>query len=384
MNKTNSYIIIFLLLISYIYSQSNDNDNDNELINQKNKTCTLFEECKNCSFCGNSSNDYSECNFGNIFCHHSDKDNYEYNIPLKDKYGIFFRYDNEINLFCGNEKISLNKMKDSFQILETKFNNNILSKSLHCDYIISNDFYIDNDEDSATLTLEIKNLNSDSDIYIDQNKQLKFTLYMIYKTTANSLRFINLTDNGIRSFQYNRNLDKISELELLIDFENDISSSIEESLIISIITKNQSQKTRLIYIIILVICAILILLIIVLIILYVYIKRKMENDYLQGIEQERREKEEKIKKNKELIQKLFEGNLKGKIFDQKIKAIGCETCTICIEELKIGESIVSITPCNHIFHFECLKKCFETNILNPKCPNCNNDQLSAIKFNIIR
>ena len=32
--------------------------------------------------------------------------------------------------------------------------------------------------------------------------------------------------------------------------------------------------------------------------------------------------------------------------------------------------MVSITPCNHIFHYECIKKWIDDNVLNPLCPNC--------------
>ena len=46
-------------------------------------------------------------------------------------------------------------------------------------------------------------------------------------------------------------------------------------------------------------------------------------------------------------------------------------CTICIEEFKEGKSKVSFTPCQHVFHYKCLKDWLMKNVLNPKCPNCN-------------
>jgi hypothetical protein len=47
------------------------------------------------------------------------------------------------------------------------------------------------------------------------------------------------------------------------------------------------------------------------------------------------------------------------------------TCTICIENFKGNISKVSITPCNHIFHYKCLSNWLIKNVINPKCPNCN-------------
>ena len=42
-------------------------------------------------------------------------------------------------------------------------------------------------------------------------------------------------------------------------------------------------------------------------------------------------------------------------------------CTICIEEFKEGKSKVSFTPCQHVFHYKCLKDWLMKNVLNPKC-----------------
>ena len=49
----------------------------------------------------------------------------------------------------------------------------------------------------------------------------------------------------------------------------------------------------------------------------------------------------------------------------------CNVCTICIEEFKVDKSKVSITPCQHVFHFQCLSDWLMKNLINPKCPNCN-------------
>ena len=46
-------------------------------------------------------------------------------------------------------------------------------------------------------------------------------------------------------------------------------------------------------------------------------------------------------------------------------------CTICLEEFKIGVDKVSITPCNHVFHFKCMRDWLRKENTTYKCPICN-------------
>ena len=73
-----------------------------------------------------------------------------------------------------------------------------------------------------------------------------------------------------------------------------------------------------------------------------------------------------IKNNKIIIVKYEEKYIKE--FD--------EMCTICLEKFQI-EEFVCITPCEHIFHKECLLKSLNAikNKDKLKCPNCNQNLL---------
>lgn len=356
-----SYFFLILFLSIYL-AQSEDSG----------ISCTLSEDCKNCEFCGNLTKEYMSCKFENSFCHHVDKGNYEYNTQIKNAYSNYFRSKSEISSFCGEREIDLNSMKDSFIIL----NSNSYKKSdnlYHCDYKIINSYYLEHNSDIAIMNFEIKSSSN----FVEANKRIKFNLFVIY-TISNSIRFYNLTDNDLRNNYINRTLSKISEAEILIDFRNtnENTESIEEILEISIITENSSKKTRIIIIIVLVICGFLILLIIVLIILYIIIKRKMEIMSRERRDNDLVEREEKIKQNTILVNKLLENELKPKIFTKDLVVNDCENCTICLEPFECGKSEVSITACNHIFHFECLKNWMNTEILNPQCPNCKYGFLS--------
>ena len=56
----------------------------------------------------------------------------------------------------------------------------------------------------------------------------------------------------------------------------------------------------------------------------------------------------------------------------------CTECAICIEKF-VDKCLICITPCKHIFHYECLSKFIETakGKQKPtiKCPLCNYDFL---------
>ena len=58
-----------------------------------------------------------------------------------------------------------------------------------------------------------------------------------------------------------------------------------------------------------------------------------------------------------------------------------EICPICLEKFNKNISKICTTPCNHIFHFYCLKKyVFQFN--NLKCPLCKKEYLKDNNFNL--
>ena len=75
--------------------------------------------------------------------------------------------------------------------------------------------------------------------------------------------------------------------------------------------------------------------------------------------------------NRKKIEILLKTTLAKKIFSKNLGLKDGNTCTICIEDFKDKRSRVSITPCQHIFHFKCLSNWLINNSINPKCPNCN-------------
>ena len=83
--------------------------------------------------------------------------------------------------------------------------------------------------------------------------------------------------------------------------------------------------------------------------------------------------------NKLKINYALKHALKGKKFLKKYGTKDGNICTICIEDFKENKSKVSITPCKHVFHYQCLSNWLINNVKNPKCPNCNKNLIEDVK-----
>ena len=104
-----------------------------------------------------------------------------------------------------------------------------------------------------------------------------------------------------------------------------------------------------------------------------------ENDDDEEEEQKRIETENQLK-----IKFALKHSLKPKKFMKKYGVKDGNTCTICIEDFKENKSRVSITPCKHVFHYQCLSNWMVKNVMNPKCPNCNFNLIQDVKDSDIK
>lgn len=68
------------------------------------------------------------------------------------------------------------------------------------------------------------------------------------------------------------------------------------------------------------------------------------------------------------IENLFTHVMKAIPFSSSVGKYNT-SCSICLDEFRENH-LVCVTECNHVFHFNCLKKWLITNVMNPKCPNC--------------
>ena len=99
----------------------------------------------------------------------------------------------------------------------------------------------------------------------------------------------------------------------------------------------------------------------------------------RGVDDEAFEQQKLEEENKLKIKYALKHSLKSKKYLKKYGLKDSNTCTICIEDFKENKSKVSITPCKHVFHYQCLSNWLRKNVMNPKCPNCNNNLIQDIK-----
>ena len=352
------YFIYILVLITFLVSVTNINSEETDEIEEK-PYCSLYNDCDKCILC----QDFENCNYYNILCYQNKSADYKKNDELKNNLSLYFNNDIDIINFCHSRNITLNSDIKSFIIFESPFNK--LKRSYHCDYYITNKYYLKHDSDKAKINFELKKRNSNSNL---ENNNINFFLIFLYKSKG-KWRFYNFDSEHLRNSIFSKELKEISELEILLDFfnsENNITNT-NENLILSITIEKSTDNLKKIYKAIIIVLCIFLLVIIITAITFIMFRKKL----LLNQERQIRQEKAKSEKNKKLIEKFKKYELKPLIFNEKINFNNCDTCSICCENFIIGKSEVSITPCSHIFHHKCIIKWVNEKSENPNCPNCN-------------
>ncbi len=97
--------------------------------------------------------------------------------------------------------------------------------------------------------------------------------------------------------------------------------------------------------------------------------------HIQESANEENNHDKEIEEDKKKIELLFDNGFQAQIYSKEIFKNLNTNCSICLEKFIDKKSRISITTCDHIFHFTCLKKWSEENEGHFKCPNCNYDFL---------
>ena len=343
----------------------------------QNDICSANVNCEECEQCDFESS--ISCIYGNLFC--TKVSNIVFNYELKSSYINKLKNEAQCgqqNLFLGNS-YTLNN-------IEIGINNNdyLKDNSLHCNYEIYNS--VDQNIYEGYLSISLSSSGE-----IDSNSQLKFSLYIHVSEYFNYY----FTDNILRNNEQIIYFNYGEKLSIMIDIDK-TNDSIEENLIIKILKrkKNTTKKPEenipkkdssrkdytLYYVLAGGTCA---LVIIVVITFKICLTRKLWisnrernqnidlNTNVRVISNVNREKE-----NKKKIEVLFQTKLYPIEFIKEDIDNENTSCSICLENFIEQESIICITPCMHIFHYDCLKSWSENNTEHFKCPNCNFDFLS--------
>ena len=348
-----------------------------------NKTmCNHLAYCDTCYKCGNDTQNFTKCNYTNLFCK-SKTNQLVYFPKLLRKYIYNFRVAQETRKYCGRPEILFNRNQKS---IELNFGKNIgsylFNGSLHCNYIRFTDFFPFFDYEITFELLKNKNF------------PLSFDIILSYRAkTKSGIEF--LSDSEIRNNQKKLTLNKASNFMILIDFHKK-KGPINETLKIKInsLTKNLLTFPRGIYLHLLFGIIPLLLLFIVPAILFIHLKNRILMRYshfpslyfrtnnFRRLNQANSNENEQIENiNKLKINNLFKTILAPKIFHQNDIINDCVCCTICLENFEDKKSIISITACNHIFHYDCLKKWADENIQSFNCPICKKDLIGEENIN---
>ena len=345
-------------------------------ITTQNEICSINVNCEECDIC-NAENSAISCIYGNLFCFRA-----SHIIFLPDQMSSYINKLKNENQ-CGQQNINLIDT-ETLNDIELGINNKDYLKDhpLHCIYEITNS--IDKNVYEGYLSVLLSSSGE-----VNSNNKLKFILY-VHLTESINYRF---TDNMLRNSEqiiYYNNREKLS---IMIDI-NKSNDLIEENLIIKILKrkkrnnheenvpkKDSSRKDYTLYYVLAGgTCALVIIIIIACKICLtrklwdVNRQRNQNIDVNLNLEVNQNVNKERVNKRK--IEILFQTKLYPIEFIKEDVDNENTSCSICLENFIERESIICITPCMHIFHYDCLKSWSENTTEHFKCPNCNFDFLS--------
>ena len=337
--------------------------------------CEIYNDCFNCSVCGEDSSNSCNCNWST-----NSKICQDFSPRTLNSYFYhYFTYciDDDsktiTNTYCGQTTLELND-KNEVSVTIPKVNEKYGASNLYCEYK-----YTAMDNKNTYYTI---NYHPNSDV----NSQFQIFLEITYFDETMTSGYL-IKDLLEKEF-YN-----IKELKLLLYFKDNLSSSP----FTFTMTKNGGKSKLVLY---LTIGIIIIACILCSLLIYFISKKLSLNEAMRqrqilerAMDRQRRayiireeiassgsEEVNIEEENKKKIDFLLKSTLAPKKFNKKYGEKDGLTCTICIENFKVGKSKVCVTPCQHVFHYKCLSNWLVKNFLNPKCPNCNYNLIKDVNI----
>ena len=345
--------------------------------------CGVDHQCGSCDHCWKNELNYCSCHFYNGFCYNNTKDGYSYNTPF------LFEYDRNKCLssynfedVCGisdiSSKINDEKFYNFFSFNKPDYleNNNLL-----CYYTFSN-----KEKSKEYLLLEIDAvLNQRELLNIDNGKNLIIIIAEEIDSSTKTLFEINL--NEFRN-KVTVKIGQYKSISIYISLiKNNKYLNNNEIQLVSLSIKRDNSKAlqlkRYKYSLI-IICIICIICVGSCFILYL-IKYKRNRELLtlrainmaNNLNELGNQADPQQKRIK--LENLFKTKLKKRKYLKKDNINETTACSICLEEFVENKSIVCITLCKHVFHYDCLHNWLFTENSNSHCPYCNYDLLSDKK-----
>ena len=328
--------------------------------------CDTEKYCDNCKFCEIKTKDNNnKCHFENLFCIQNQSNDLYFNEILLSQYNSFFKNNvNNLNVY-GDEEINLNSLQKSFEIIKITNKDNKNLNKIHLYRLILNSRYFNKKTDTAFLSIEYNVQNNKK----ENNSTKNIDFYIIFQNTKiNDYIILIGDDEKIQNLNWKKEINDYDKIIILLEFyNNNIFEDNDDFFKIEIETKNLSKTRRKRIISVAGILAIICILIIVPYLIYSHIKKKKINEEIQ------RELEKERNKKEEIFQNIFKNILIKTELSSNDVIKNYPQCSICLQTF-ILKSSICITPCDHVFHYDCLKKFALTkkdDISTLKCPLCN-------------
>ena len=330
-------LLIVIILIKILSSEINFQRN------LEGKDCSSYSDCFNCSVCGVTLVDKCPCEW------HSGKCNRIY-------YSNNFNYENCVDLsssiiqqkYCGNFIEDEKKMILSFP----KINGYYGQTNLFCLY------RFENQKPNSKLRIEVK---------IDDKKyslmdKIIFTMFIKFSSGDKDLKTLLTGRTFIE--------DYIDFIQFSITSQTLYS---ENPFTVTITNLDKKFSVGLIFLIIGVIVFYILCSIIIYYFSHKYERRRGNDGHVMNrifVINQYSQYNEDVNINK--IEKMLKdpNQLGERICESKHEKYG-NNCTICLEHLKIGVDKISLTPCQHVFHYKCLSNWLRNKDTTYKCPVCN-------------
>ena len=359
-------LIILLLFLEQIFSEY----------------CDIDQNCTSCERCYDVESNYCTCSFHNNFCFNEVNNLYSYNSTLINKYDQCpSSTKKELQDICGKSSFSNEIGKDNFYQFFS-FNDPELLKdnNIFCHYL----FTCENEKLKEDLILEIDvNIKKESLTEKSDNKNLMLIFAEDFNSNNKTLYSLNL--NKIAGKKYTLKAPQYKKISLYISLiKNNGILNDNELISMNLGVKRDTsyaQRLKKYKITIIIFCVVCIICVSTCFIIFlIKYKRSRELYRLRAIEMadnndemtNRMDPEEKKKK----LKKLFDTKLKKRKYLKKDNINVTTACSICLEEFIENVSEVSITPCMHIFHYDCLNNWLFMENSKCLCPYCNNNLLS--------
>jgi hypothetical protein len=341
--------------------------------------CDPSQNCLSCNNCWESKATCG-CFFINGFCYNNYTNKYIYDNPFISRFEIN-KCPVENNYICGKSDISDEINDENFyNFLSFNDENYLDDNNLLCYYTFKNN----NEKINEDLIIELDvNLKKRDYNNFDNNKNIMFIFVQEINSQSESLYEINL--NEFENKKYSLKFAEYKYISIYISLIQNNNYFMDNEIIsMSLGVKKDTTKVanykKYKYSLI-VICIICIVCFGACFILYL-IKYKRNRELIRmralgmanninEIDNRMSQEEKKMK-----LEKLFKEKLKKKKYLKKYNINESTACSICLEEFIENESLVCITPCLHIFHYDCLNNWLFTDNSNCQCPYCNYDLLS--------